>query len=269
VLIASAGTAGFTTTVACACLVVSAALVAVTVILAEADTVGALNNPLLETEPAVADQFTAVLVVPCTVATNCFVLPDVRVELVGEIEMLTTGAAETATVAVACTAVFAALVAVIVTVVLLVTLGAVNKPLLEMLPAVADQVTAVLLVPCTRAENCCVAPEATLTLVGDTEMLTVEGAGETAPLIVICACNFAVEPCASATLTQNELVAAIVGVPVIAPVLVLRVTPAGNAPEFVEKVYGVTPPTAEIFPEYALPTLPAGRLAVTMMRETE
>ena len=50
--------------------------------------------------------------------------------------------------------VLAALVAVTVTLVLLLTLGAVKSPLLEIVPAEADHVTAVLLVPCTAAENC-------------------------------------------------------------------------------------------------------------------
>ena len=50
--------------------------------------------------------------------------------------------------------VLATLVAVTVTLVLLVTLGAVNRPPVEIVPALADQVTAVLLVPCTVAVNC-------------------------------------------------------------------------------------------------------------------
>ena len=36
--------------------------------------------------------------------------------------------------------------------------GAVYRPLLETVPPVADQVTAVLLVPLTVAVNCCVPP---------------------------------------------------------------------------------------------------------------
>jgi hypothetical protein len=38
--------------------------------------------------------------------------------------------------------------------VLLVTAGAVKKPLDEIVPALAAQVTAVLVVPCTKAVNC-------------------------------------------------------------------------------------------------------------------
>jgi len=60
----------------------------------------------------------------------------------------------TATVALDFFVVLALLVAVTVTLVLLLTFGAVNMPPLETVPAVADQVTAVLLVPTTVAENC-------------------------------------------------------------------------------------------------------------------
>ena len=75
---------GLTVTLALAFLVVSAALVAVTVTLVLLVTAGAVNTPLLETVPEDADQVTAVLVVPCTEALNCWVPPDVRVALPGE-----------------------------------------------------------------------------------------------------------------------------------------------------------------------------------------
>lgn len=39
-------------------------------------------------------------------------------------------------------------------------------------------------------------------------------------------------------------VPAVVGVPVMAPVLALSVSPAGSAPELMEKLYGVVPPLA-------------------------
>jgi hypothetical protein len=63
--------AGVTVTVAEAVLLVSAWLVAVTVTVVLADTVGAVNSPELETDPAVAVQVTEVLVKPVTVAANC------------------------------------------------------------------------------------------------------------------------------------------------------------------------------------------------------
>ena len=53
---------------------------------------------------------------------------------------------------------------------------AVNKPLLETVPPVAVQVTAVLELPVTVAVNCCVCPGCRVALVGDTWTETV-GAG--------------------------------------------------------------------------------------------
>ena len=69
----------------------------------------------------------------------------------------------------------AALVTVTVTVVLALTAGAVKSPELEIDPAVADQVTAVLVEPVTVAENCWVPTEATEALFGDIETATGEG----------------------------------------------------------------------------------------------
>jgi hypothetical protein len=51
-----------------------------------------------------------------------------------------------------------------------------------------------------------------------------------------------VVPLESVTLTEK--LPAAVGVPVIAPVAVLRVMPAGRAPEVSENVYGGRPPLA-------------------------
>jgi hypothetical protein len=64
-------------------------------------------------------------------------------------------------VALECTEPLAALVAVTVTDFRLVPEGAVHNPLLEMLPALADQTTAVLLVFLTVAANCTLPPAAT------------------------------------------------------------------------------------------------------------
>ena len=76
-------------------------------------------------------------------------LPGVKLTLTVVVEL-----AFTVTAAVARNAVFAALVAVMVTLVEEVTAGAVNKPVLEIVPLLADHVTAVLLVPWTVAANC-------------------------------------------------------------------------------------------------------------------
>ncbi len=56
-------------------LVGSATLVALTVTVVFAVTVGAVNSPELEIVPAEADQITEVFVIPVTVAVNCLVPP--------------------------------------------------------------------------------------------------------------------------------------------------------------------------------------------------
>ena len=109
---------------------------------------GAVKKPDDEMLPALADQVTAVLLVPRTVAENCCVLPEVRVVLVGETVTLTVDPeGPTAITAPAFLVGSAALVAVTVTLVLLETLGAVNTPPSEIVPAVADHFTVVLVVP--------------------------------------------------------------------------------------------------------------------------
>ena len=54
------------------------------------------------------------------------------------------------------------------------TEGAVNRPLLVIVPALALQETAVLLVDVKVATNCCVAPEETVVVEGDKLILTLE-----------------------------------------------------------------------------------------------
>jgi len=172
---------GFTATVALDFLVVSALLVAVTVTLVPALTLGAVNMPPAETIPAEADHVTAVLLVPWTVAENCWVFPDVRVVFVCEtVTLIVEATGLTATVAIAFFEVFALLVAVTVTLVAPLTVGAANRPLLEIVPADADQVTPVLVVPCTLAVNCFVLPDVRDVLVGETVTLMVDAAEVTA-----------------------------------------------------------------------------------------
>ena len=50
----------------------------------------------------------------------------------------------------------------------------------------------------------------------------------------------------------------VVGVPVIAPVLVFNVSPAGSAPVITDHVYGVVPPDTAMFCEYGVDTVPTG-----------
>jgi len=62
---------GFTATVAYALESGCTALFAVMVTDVEAETDGAVSKPLVEIEPALADQMTDVLLVPLTAARNC------------------------------------------------------------------------------------------------------------------------------------------------------------------------------------------------------
>src|SRR5882762_3683529 len=88
-----------TATEAEADLVASAALVAVTVTVVLVLTAGAVKSPELESDPAVADQVTAVLVEPVTVAVNCWVPAEATEALTGDIETETATGALTVTMA--------------------------------------------------------------------------------------------------------------------------------------------------------------------------
>ncbi len=92
--------------------------------------------------------------------------------LVGLADSVPIAVAFTVTEAVAYFVGSATLVALTVTVVFVVTVGALNKPELLTVPAVADQVTAVLLLFVTWAENCWLPPDATVAVVGETETVT-------------------------------------------------------------------------------------------------
>ena len=59
----------------------------------------------------------------------------------------------------------------------------------------------------------------------------------------------------SVTFKVNDAVPAVVGVPLICPAL-LSVSPAGNAPEEIDQLYGVVPPLAASVAVYAVPTWP-------------
>ena len=150
-------------------MVASATLVAVTVAVEAELTFGAVNMPLLEIVPELALQVTAVFEVLLTVATNCWCAPRnqarrdwgdrdchhrSRVHVDGDIGNVFVGSAT--------------LVAVTVAVEALVTLGAVNNPLLEIVPPCAVQVTLVFEAFVTCAENCSVPADATLPLLGVT-----------------------------------------------------------------------------------------------------
>lgn len=79
--------------------------------------------------------------------------------------------------------------------------------------------------------------------------------------------DVAVWPRPSVTLnTSPEAGPTAVGVPVIAPVDVLRDTPAGSVPEVRAQVYEPLPPTATSEVVYVAPTLPPGRVVVVTPR---
>lgn len=139
---------GSTVTRALAVLVASAALVALMVTLVARLTPGAVNFPPSVMVPELVVQCTPVLLVPVTVAVNSCPAPEFMVVEVGETATLTLEAVVvTDTVAAALFVVSATLVARTVMFVAAVTLGAVRYPVLEIVPALADQVTAVLLAP--------------------------------------------------------------------------------------------------------------------------
>lgn len=85
----STGAGAFTVTVALADLLVSATLVAFTVTVRSAVTVGAVNRPEGLTIPLVVNQVTDWLLLFATVTVNCWVLPEATVAFTGETVTLT------------------------------------------------------------------------------------------------------------------------------------------------------------------------------------
>lgn len=152
----------------------SATLVAVTVTLFDVVDDGAVNRPLLEIVPALACQVTAVLLVEVSVAENCCLPPGDTVTAAGErlTTILVDGTIVTSETATAPSS--ATLVAVTVTVVDDVTVGAVNRPPLEIVPALACQTISVLVPPTssrpvdvTVAANCRCVPEEMVAVAGE------------------------------------------------------------------------------------------------------
>ena len=126
-MIESVATLGLTATLALDFFVLSTTLVAVTVTFVLLLTVGAENIPLLETVPEVADHVTPVLLLPCTRALNCWLLPECKATGLGETVTLMLGPEGlTVTYAWPLLVGSARLVAVTVTTAVLETLGAVK-----------------------------------------------------------------------------------------------------------------------------------------------
>jgi hypothetical protein len=125
----------------------------------------------------------------------------------------------------------ATLVAVTVAFVFALTLGAVYKPLLLIVPVEAAQVTATFDVLVTEAVNCSVPDEVTLTLAGVTVTPT-EVAFDTDKLNALVP----VRPVESTACTVNAKEPELCGVPEIVPVEVRINRPVGKFPEVTLKV---------------------------------
>jgi hypothetical protein len=180
-------------------------------------------------DPLVAYQVTPVLLVPCTEARNCCELPEATDALLGETATVIGVPGLTVTMALDC-APLAALVAVTVTLVVVETAGAVYRPAPVIVPALADQETAVLLVPCTVALNGWLEPDNSDALVGLTATVIAELA-VLIPPITICARGWRDDPAESITLSLRLLVPANLGVPLTTPVVGSRVNPLGSDPD--------------------------------------
>ena len=62
--------------------------------------------------------------------------------------------------------------------------------------------------------------------------------------ILVLICTLAMFVAESVTVTVKVAVPTVVGVPLIVPVVELRVNPAGSEPVVTDQVYGLTPPVA-------------------------
>lgn len=167
-----------------------------------------------------------------------------------------TVAVDTVTVAFAVFVVSAALVPVIVTVVFVVTLGAVKLPVEEIVPLDAVHVTEVFVVFNTVARNCCVPADGIVTFPGDTDMLTGGWSNVTEKL------PFPYFPEESVTYTENANWPVLSHVPVMAPVEVLMAKPLGRFAALY--VYGAVPPLALMLAEYDSVATPVGMVPVTV-----
>ena len=102
---------------------------------------------------------------------------------------------------------------------------------------------------------------ATLTWPFARTLVVIEGA---AP-IVIDSALVADAPKLSVTFSVKPAVPAVVGVPVIAPVLALRLSPTGRGPGDNDHVYGAVPPFAAAVCEYATLTSPSASELVVIV----
>jgi len=150
-----------TVTAVLACAEAAARLLAAIVIEAGLPVLGAVNKPAEEIVPALALQETAVLLVLLTAALNWILPPAATDGSSGEIRTVTGLTLVMVTGVLALAVLADTLLAVIVIEAGLPLVGAVNNPAEEIVPALADQLTAVLLVLLTAALNWILPPAAT------------------------------------------------------------------------------------------------------------
>src|SRR5690348_14467013 len=127
-------------------------------------------------------QLTALFELPVTVivGVNCCVAPAATVALGGESVIVTAGAVSVTTARAVLVVSACAITVMVIDVLLGRTFGALYNPFVSIVPLMLSppvapftcQVTAVLVDPVTVAVNCCVAPPATLALVGEMVMET-------------------------------------------------------------------------------------------------
>jgi hypothetical protein len=263
---ATVAAVGLTVTEERADLVASATLVAVMVTVVEAVTWGAVNMPPLLMVPPLAVQRTPVFEVFLTLAVNCWVPAERMLDEVGETVTLTAGelgadAGVNVTVESECLVGSATLVALTLAAVATVTLRAVNNPLLEIVPPSAVHVTAVLEVPVTVAENCCVPADGTLATAGETVTVTgpltggAGGIGALAATVIETVASPWSGFGKSLMVTRNEKLPAVVGVPARVPVVVFKYSPGGMTPRTKVNWYGASPPLTPILALYGAETV--------------
>jgi len=152
----------------------------------------------------------------------------------------------------------AVLVAVTVAEVLAVTVGAVYRPVPDIFPGEADQVTATLDVLVTNAVNCSVPPEATVAVAGVTVTATGAITVRVKDLEEVC---FGEEESVTSTVILNWPVCDVV--PESHPADCTAI-PVGSEPEESVQVKGAVPPVAVRGFEYAVPAVAFDKDVVVM-----
>lgn len=103
---------------------------------------------------------------------------------------------------------------------------------------------------------------------GNGEAVVIETGVTAAFITMLRDCDWAEKPFESVAFMVKVAVPGTVGVPVrviLPPVLEPRPIPAGKVPDANDHVNGGIPPALLMLPVYAVPTVPAGRLALEIM----